>query len=97
MTDRERVAVLSAIREAILTQRFVLTPHAIFEMRLDRLDIIDLEAAVLTGELRRWFDDDARGRRYEVVGKACDLVTDVGVVCRFAGALLIITVYEITA
>ena len=44
--------------------------------------------------MERVFEDDPRGPRYEVVGKACDLDSEVGVVARFAGALLIITVYE---
>jgi hypothetical protein len=38
--------------------------------------------------------DDPRGPRYEVVGRACDLRTVVGVMARFVGPLLIITVYE---
>jgi len=53
-----------------------------------------MESAILTGRIERVFEDDPRGPRYEVVGKACDLVTDVGVVARFVGAMLIITVYE---
>jgi len=56
--------------------------------------VVDVESAIMTGTIERIFENDPRGRRYEVVGKACDLTTDVGVIVRFAGSLLIITVYE---
>ncbi|HWL93735.1 MAG TPA: DUF4258 domain-containing protein [Phycisphaerae bacterium] len=71
-----------------------MTPHALLEMRDDDLDIIDVESAILTGTIEQVFDDDPRGQRYEVVGKACDLTTEIGVVVRFARSLLIITVYQ---
>lgn len=95
MSNRELARVLETIRQAVLNQAYVLTPHALLEMRMDHLDVLDVESAVLTGIIERVFDDDPRGRRYEVVGKACDLTTDVGVIVRFAGPVLIITVYEI--
>ncbi|MFH0979961.1 MAG: hypothetical protein V2A79_00295 [Planctomycetota bacterium] len=56
--------------------------------------MVDVESAILTGTIERVFENDPRGLRYEVVGRACDLITEVGVVARFAGPLLIITVYE---
>ena len=83
------------MRLAIRNCEYVVTVHALLEMRIDSLDIIDVESAILTGTIQTVFDDDPRGRRYEVVGKACDLATDVAVVTRFAGAWLIITVYQI--
>ncbi|HKQ48142.1 MAG TPA: DUF4258 domain-containing protein [Phycisphaerae bacterium] len=83
------------MRRAVHDQTYVLTSHAVLEMRVDRLDIVDVESAVLTGTITQTFDDDPRGRRYEIVGKACDLTTDVGVVARFEGPMLIITVYAI--
>lgn len=82
------------MRDAVLEQRYVVTPHALLEMRDDKLDLVDVESAILTGTIERVFDDDPRGRRYEVVGMATDLTTKVGVVTRFVGTLLIITVYE---
>ncbi len=82
------------MREAVLNQAYVMTPHALFEMRDDHFDIVDVESAVLTGTIERVFEDEPRGRRYEVVGKACDQATEIGVVGRFVGPLLIITVYE---
>lgn len=63
-------------------------------MHVDRLDVVDVESVILTGTIERVFTDDPRGTRYEIVGPATDLGTVVGVVVRFAGPLLIITVYE---
>ena len=94
MSQHDKIVALAAMRRAVLEQAYVMTPHALLEMREDRLDVVDVESAILTGRIERVFEDDPRGRRYEVVGKACDLDTDVGVVARFVGAMLIITVYE---
>lgn len=94
MKHPDRMQALQAMRRAVIDQAYVVTPHALLEMRNDNLDIVDVESAILTGTIERVFDDGPRGRRYEVIGKACDLMTDVGVVGRFAGPLLIITVYE---
>ena len=94
VNERERERALTAMRQAVLGQAYVLTPHAVLELRKDRLDIIDIESAILTGIIERVFEDDPRGPRYEVVGRACDLRMVVGVVARFAGPLLVITVYE---
>jgi hypothetical protein len=68
-----------------------MTGHSLVEMRADHPDV---ESAILTGRIRQTIQDDPRRARYEIVGKACDLSTDVGVVVRLAGALLIITAYE---
>ena len=95
MNEHEKATALQAMRDAIEQQNYVLTPHALLEMRNDHLDVIDVESAVLTGRIRKVFDDDPRGRRFEVVGKACDMTTEVALVVRWAGPLLIITVYEI--
>jgi len=94
MRQSEKTRVLEAMRRAVVEQTYILTPHALLEMREDRLDAVDVESAILTGRIERVFEDDPRGPRYEVVGTACDRDTDVGVVARFVGALLIITVYE---
>ena len=93
MASRE----LQRIRNAILDHRYVLTEHAYEEMEKDRLDVLDVESAILTGEIQRALTMDPRGRRYVVVGKATDQETPVGVVARFVehDQLLVITVYEI--
>lgn len=94
MKPSEKARVLEAMRRAVFDQAYVLTPHALLEMREDGLDVVDVESAILTGTIERVFEDDPRGTRYEVLGKACDTESTVGVVVRFAGSLLIITVYE---
>ena len=88
---------LNRIRQAVLDQRYVLSEHAYDEMDDDRLDVLDVESALLTGELEEVLTRDPRGTRYVVVGTACDQITPVGVVVRFVehDQLLVITVYEI--
>lgn len=90
-------ATLERIRNAILEQQYVLSEHAYEEMDNDNLDALDVEAAILTGEVRDVQTHDPRGVRYVIVGTGCDLSTSVGVVARFVeqDRLLIITVYEI--
>ena len=74
-----------------------MTAHAMQEMAEDRLDILDIEAAVLNGRVTRIEKEDPRGIRYTVEGVAADAETLVGVVGRFATAkrYLIITVFAV--
>lgn len=92
MASRE----LERIRNAILDHRYSLTEHAYEEMDEDILDVLDVEAAILTGGIDQVLTVDPRGTRYVVVGNATDQQTTVGVVVRFVehDQLLIITVYE---
>ena len=85
---------LERIRNAILDGRYTLTEHAYDEMDEDHLDV---ESAILTGEIDQVLTVDPRGTRYVVVGNATDQETLVAVVVRFVAAdqLLVITVYEI--
>ena len=89
--------VLERIRDAILDHRYSMTEHAYEEMDEDNLDVLDVEAAILTGELDQILTADPRGTRYVVLGKATDLYTSIGIVARFVehDQLLIVTVYEI--
>jgi hypothetical protein len=93
VTTRE----LERIRNAILAGRYLLTEHAYEEIQEDRLDVLDVETAILTGEIQQRLTKDLRGTRYVIVGKATDQETPVGVVIRFVEheQLLIITAYEI--
>ncbi len=93
MANRE----LERIRNAILDCRYTLTEHAYDEMDEDNLDVLDVESAILTGEIDSVLTMDPRGTRYVVIGNATDRETPVGVVVRFIehDRLLIITVYEI--
>jgi len=76
-----------------------MSAHAMEEMAEDVLTILDVEAAVLSGQILRLEKDDPRGTKYVVVGTSLDSQMPVGVVGRFAsnGRYLIITVYAVTA
>lgn len=86
------------IREKIRLRQYDMSAHAMEEMAEDLLTILDVEEAVLGGQIIRIERDDPRGTKYIVVGTALDRQTPVGVVGRFAsnGRYLIITVYEVT-
>jgi hypothetical protein len=89
---------IDRIREKIRLQQYDMTAHAMEEMAEDFLTILDVEEAVLNGQVLRVEKDDPRGSKYVVVGTALDRQTPVGVVGRFASSeqYLIITVYEVT-
>ena len=89
--------VLERIRDAIRSQRYDVTKHAVDEMAEDGLDI-DVETAVVTGSIAKTEKDDPRGTRYTVLGVAADGVTRVGSAGRFTetSRYLIITAYEVT-
>src|SRR5207244_11334273 len=88
---------LERIRNAIFEGRYTLTEHAYDEMDEDNLDVLDVESAILTGQIDKVLTHDPRGKRYVVIGTATDQQTPVGVVARFVehDQLLIVTVYEI--
>ncbi len=75
-----------------------MTVHAMEEMAEDDLDILDVEQAVLNGQIIRREKDDPRGTKYVIEGLAADGETPVGVVGRFLNGerYLIITIYEIS-
>lgn len=81
----------------MLNGRYDLTRHAIDEMAEDDLSILDVEDALLNGEITKTERDDPRGPRYTIVGLAKDEETQVGTVGRFTetNIYLIITVYEV--
>ena len=59
--------------------------------------MLDVECAILAGEIDKVLTADPRGTRFVILGKATDQQTPVGAVIRFVehDQLLIITVYEI--
>lgn len=89
---------INRIREKIRCRQYDMSAHAMEEMAEDILTILDVEKAVLSGQVIRVEKDDPRGTKYVVVGTALDQHTSVGVVGRFAsnGRYLMITVYEVT-
>lgn len=90
--------ILARIQDAIINGEYDLTRHAVDEMAEDDLGILDIESAILSGEIAKTEIDDPRGPRYTLVGVAEDRKTEVGVVGRFTetGIYLIITVYEVS-
>jgi len=89
---------IERIREKIRLREYDMTDHAMEEIAEDRLDVIDVEQAILTGHISRLEKDDPRGTKHVIEGVAADGITPVGVVGRFTGGerYLIITVYEIS-
>lgn len=66
-------------------------------MAEDRLNIVDVEHAVLTGRIAQIHRQDPRGNKYVIEGMAMDGGTLVGVVGRFSSRdrYLVVTVYRI--
>jgi Domain of unknown function (DUF4258) len=75
-----------------------MTVHAMEEMAEDDLDLLDIEEAVLNGQIVRTNKRDPRGTKYTIKSLAIDGERIVGIVGRFHGTnrLLIITVYDVT-
>jgi len=88
---------IERIRRKILLRDYDLTIHAIEEMAEDDLDILDIEQAVLSGQVVRRHKHDLRGTKYTIEGLAVDGERLVGVVGRFHATdrFLIITVYDV--
>ncbi len=89
---------IDRIREKIRLRQYDMSAHAMEEMAEDFLTVLDVEEAILSGQVIRVEKDDPRGTKYVVVGTALDRQTPVGVVGRFASnnRYLLITVYEVT-
>ena len=89
--------LIERIRRKILSRDYDLTIHAIEEMAEDDLDILDIEHAVLTGQVVRRHKHDPRGVKYTIQGLSLDGEKLVGIVGRFHGTdrFLIITVYDV--
>ena len=67
-------------------------------MAEDKIGILDVESAVLSGKIIKRQKDDPRGVKYVIKGVGSNQSTPIGVVGRFkeTGIFLIITVYAIT-
>ncbi|MBI4790973.1 MAG: DUF4258 domain-containing protein [Chloroflexi bacterium] len=90
--------VLLHIQDAVSRGEYDVTAHAVDEIAEDGLNIFDVEAAVMNGEITKTETDDPRGTRYTIVGTAADGQTLVGLAGRFkeTGIFLIVTAYEVT-
>jgi len=82
----------------IRTGNYDVTYHAVEEMAEDKIGILDVESAVLSGKIIKRQKNDPRGVKYVIKGLTGDQSTPIGVVGRFkeTGIFLIITVYAIT-
>ena len=88
--------ILQRFRDRIRSLDYVITLHAEEEMDEDGLSVLDLESAVLTGEIvARQRDRQTREWKYVVNGRGLDGGT-VGVVGKLSptSCLVIITVYR---
>jgi hypothetical protein len=84
------------IRDKIRKEEYDLTIHARNEMEADNLTLLDVEVAILNGQIRRRERDFLRRTKYVIEGISLD-GRPVGIVGRFTETdfFLIITVYEI--
>jgi hypothetical protein len=83
------------IRENVRALNYVMTIHAEEEMENDDLSILDIEHAILNGDIvERQSDADTNESKYLIAGKSFD---DLGIVTvaklGATGKLVIITVY----
>ncbi len=84
------------MRDLIRSLEYVMTIHGEEEMENDKLSILDVENAILTGEIiERQRDENTAESKYLVVGKTLDDL-DITVVAKLGptGKLVIITVYR---
>src|SRR5688500_974661 len=84
------------LRDLVRSLDYVMTIHGEEEMESDHLSILDVENAVLTGEIiERQRDKDASEWKYVLLGKTLD-DEDIVVVSKLSqtGKLVIITIYR---
>jgi hypothetical protein len=88
------MATLQSIRQKIIDRQYLLSSHAIDEMRADGLNREDVEKAILSGKIDKKLSGDPRGARHRIVGRSLD-GRSVSVICRIRSDrnLVIITVY----
>jgi hypothetical protein len=89
--------VIQLIREKVRDQEYeFVIPHFFEEMANDDLALDDIENAIMNGAINRFFKDDPRGTRYEIVGPTVN-GRSVAVICRIkeTGKLLFITTWEV--
>ena len=88
--------VLRRIRQKIIDRDYYLSVHAEEEMLDDGLERVDIESAILNGNIEKKLTEDVRGTRYRIQGPATDGRT-IRVVCRFQvfGNLILITAYAL--
>ncbi len=90
------MAALQRIRQKIIDREYYLSSHAEEELLDDELERIDIENAILKGQIEKKMKEDMRGTRYRMEGPARD-GRSIQVLCRFKedANLIIITVYAL--
>lgn len=90
------MGTLQRIREKVIDREYYLSSHAEDEMLDDELERIDVENAILKGQIEKKLTEDIRGTRYRIEGPA-RYGRLVHVLCRFKEDtnLVIITVYAL--
>ena len=90
--------ILQRMREKVRTLDYVMTLHAEEEMEDDGLSILDVEHAILTGEIiERQRDQETREWKYLIAGNTpADEPIIVVAKLALTGTLTIITVYGVT-
>ncbi len=68
---------IDRIKQKIRLRQYDMSAHAMEEMAEDLLTILDIEEAILSGQIIRVEKDDLRGTKYVVVGTALDRQTPV--------------------
>ena len=90
--------ILKKFREKIRTRHFVVTLHAVEELEDEGFSVLDIEYAILTGEIAtRQKDADTREWKYLIKGRSLsdDELVVVGKLSP-TGKLVIITIYDET-
>jgi len=94
------MGILDIISRLVLDGNYIFREHIedkLSEINYRRslyLTTDDVLSVLLTGYLVEVLDNDERGRRYLINGTALDNLTELEIVCRIEGNLIIITVYE---
>ena len=71
------------IKQCIADRNFSIRSPAVDALRLEGLTVVDLEAAILSGDLTARYGKDGAGCRYVVTGEATS-GDKVAVLCRFS-------------
>jgi len=88
--------IIDRLREKVRSGEYILSYHAVDEMRDDEFEEEDVEAAILSGRVVRTQKDRLGRRKSTVEGIARDK-RRLRTICRFAdasGKLVIITIYD---
>lgn len=90
------MTILTRIKTAVRDGNYEITDHAIEEAEADNFGPLDVQHAILQGDLIRRYTHDPRGPRYKICGPAQDGRL-MYIVCRFTEwrGVRIITVFAV--